>query len=55
MKTKKEQMCKMITVKILSPFFMRKREREREMEQSFTSGSNMREIQIQTFRIIEAI
>lgn len=29
MKTKKEQMCKMITVKILSPFFMRKRERER--------------------------
>lgn len=43
MKTKKEQMCKMIKVKILSPFFMR--EREREMEQSFTSGSNMREIQ----------
>lgn len=41
MKTKKEQMCKMIKVKILSPFFMR----EREMGQSFTSGSNMREIQ----------
>lgn len=46
MKTKKEQMCKMIKVKILSPFFiMRERERKREMEQSFTSGSNMREIQ----------
>lgn len=25
MKTKKEQMCKMIKVKILSPFFMRER------------------------------
>lgn len=27
MKTKKEQMCKMIKVKILSPFFMREKER----------------------------
>lgn len=46
MKTKKEQMGKMIKVKILSPFFMR--EREREMEQSFTSGSNMREIPLES-------
>lgn len=46
MKTKKEEMCKMIKVKILSPFFMR--EREREMEQSFTSGSNMREIPLES-------
>lgn len=44
MKTKKEQIGKMNKVKIVSPFFIM-REREREMEQSFTSGSNMREIQ----------